>query len=84
MYQRRGTTATFSIIAAIGSYFLTFSGHPVLGLITGIISLPLGIIGLIIAASPKISGAIVSIFAILLGAGAVAAGILGIFGVILT
>ena len=84
MYQRRGATATFSIIAAIASYFLTFSGHPILGLITGIISLPLGIIGLIIAASPKISGAIVSIFAILLGAGAVIAGILGVFGVILT
>ncbi len=83
MDQRRGTTATLSIIAAIGGYFLTFSGFPVLGLITGVVSLPLGITGLIIAASPKISGAIISIFAILLGAGAVVAGILGVFGVIM-
>jgi hypothetical protein len=83
MYQRRGTTATFSIIAAIGSYFLTFSGHPILGLITGIVSLPLGIIGLVIAASPRVSGGIISIFAILLGAGAVVVGALGVFGVII-
>ncbi len=84
MDQRRGTTATLSIIAAIGAYFLTFSGYPILGLITGVVSLPLGIIGLIVAASPRVSGGIISIFAILLGAGAIIAGILGVFGVILT
>ncbi|MFO7962986.1 MAG: hypothetical protein R6U50_03610 [Desulfobacterales bacterium] len=83
MEQRTGTSATFSIVAAVGSYLLTFTGHPVWGLIVGFISLPLGLAGIIFAASPRVSGGILSLAAILLGVGAVAVSILGIIGVIL-
>lgn len=82
MVQRTGTAATSSIVAAIGSFFLTFTGNPVWGVLAGIIALPLGIIGLIMAASPRVSGGILSLSAILFRAIAIAISILGIIGVI--
>lgn len=83
MNQRTGTAATSSIIAAIGSYFLTFTGHPVWGLLAGVASLPLGVIGMVIAASPRVSGGILSIAAMVIGALAVIISLLGIMGVII-
>ena len=83
MDQRIGTSATLSIAAAIGSYFLTFTAHPAWGLVTGVVSLPLGVIGMVIAASPKVRGGIISLVAICLGTLAIVISILGIVGVIL-
>jgi hypothetical protein len=83
MAQRTGTSATLSIVAAIGSFLLTFTGHPIWGLIAGIISLPFGIIGFVGAASPRVSGGIISLLAIALGAVAIVIGLLGIVGVII-
>jgi hypothetical protein len=82
MDQRTGTAATASIVAAIGSFLLTFTGHPLLGLLAGIAALPLGIIGMVMAASPRVSGGILSLAAILIGAVAIAVGLLGVIGVI--
>ncbi|MGA6927000.1 MAG: hypothetical protein WBY88_15025 [Desulfosarcina sp.] len=82
MDQRTGTAATSSIIAAIGSYFLTFTGHPVWGLLAGIVALPLGIIGMVMAASPRVGGGILSLSAIVIGAIAILIGLLGVIGVI--
>ena len=82
MDQRTGTSATLSIISAIGSYLLTFTGHPLWGLIAGIVSLPLGILGMIIAASPRVSGGIISLLAIGLGVIAIVVSLLGTIGVI--
>ncbi len=83
MDQRTGTSATMSIVAAVGSYMLTFTGHPLWGLMSGIVSLPLGFIGMIFAASPRVSGGILSLTAILLGAFAIVLSIMGIIGVII-
>lgn len=83
MDQRTGTSATLSIFSAIGSYILTFTGHPVWGLIAGVIALPLGIIGMIIAASPRVSGGIISMVAIFVGAVAIVVSLMGMIGVIL-
>ncbi|MFZ0243647.1 MAG: hypothetical protein WAL90_18560 [Desulfobacterales bacterium] len=83
MDQRRGTAATISIIAAVASYFFTFSGHPIWGLIAGMISVPAGVFGMIIAASPRVRGGIISLLAIVFGAIAVVLSILGIIGVII-
>jgi hypothetical protein len=67
MNQRTGVFATISIIAAIASYFLTFNGHTVWGVLAALISIPLGIGGFIMAASPRVSGGVISIISILLG-----------------
>jgi hypothetical protein len=83
MDQRTGTAATLSILSAIGSYILTFTGHPVWGLIAGVISLPLGILGMIIASSPRVSGGIISLLAIFVGALAIVVSLMGMIGVIL-
>ncbi len=83
MDQKAGTSATVSILAAIGSYIITFTGHPVWGLIAGAVSIPLGVIGIIMAASPRVSGGFMSLLAIFLGVVATAVAILGIVGVIL-
>jgi len=81
--QKTGTSATVSIIAAIGSYLLTFSGRPVYGLLAALLSLPLGVLGLVSAASPRVSGGILSIIAIVLGLIGLSVAILGMIGVII-
>ncbi len=82
MDQRTGTSALVSIVSAVGSFVLTFTGHPLWGLIGGIVSLPLGILGMIMAASPRVSGGIISLLAIGLGVIAIVISLLGIIGVI--
>ncbi len=67
MNQKTGTLATISILAAIVSYILTFSGHKVFGIVAALISIPFGIGGFVMAASPRVSGGIMSIISILLG-----------------
>ena len=67
MEQKTGTFATISIVAAIASYFLTFSGHTVYGVVAALISIPLAVGGFVMAASPRVSGGIISIIAIVLG-----------------
>jgi hypothetical protein len=73
MAQKTSTFATLAIIAAVASYFLTFSGHTILALFLAILSIPLGAFGLVMAASPRVSGGLVSIIAI--GMGVIAAGV---------
>ena len=80
--QRTGIAATISIIASIGSYVLTCTGHPIWALIAAILSIPLGILGFVMAASPRVGGGILSIASICLGALAALIAILGIIGVI--
>jgi len=82
MDQRTGTSATLSIVSAIASYLLTFTGHPIWGLLTGIVSLPLGVLGLVLAASPRVSGGFISLLGVVLGALAIVISLLGIIGVI--
>lgn len=67
MDQRTGIMATIAIISAIASYFLTFSGHTVWGILAALISIPFGIGGFLMAASPRVSGGFMSILSILLG-----------------
>jgi hypothetical protein len=81
--EKTGTFATIAIIAAVGSIVLTFIGSPVIGLLAAFAALPLGIIGLVRAASPKVGGGILSILAIVLGILGLGIAVLGIVGVIL-
>lgn len=84
MDQRTGIAAALSIIAAIGSYVLTCTGSPLWGLLAAMVSIPLGIVGFVIAASPKVSGGILSIVAIVVGALGAIVAILGLIGALAT
>lgn len=63
--QQTGTMATLAIIAAVGGFIATFAGHPVWGGIIELIALLLGVLGLLRAASPRVSGGVLSIVAII-------------------
>lgn len=82
MDQRTGAAAAFSIIAAIGSYVATCTGHPIWGFVAALISLPLGLLGLFMAASPRVSGGVMSIIAIVLGLLGLIVAVLGMVGVL--
>jgi hypothetical protein len=75
--QKTGTVATVAIIAAVLSFVMTFAGHALLGFFSGVISIPLGIMGLFMAASPRVGGGMLSIAAIVLGLFAVGVAVVG-------
>jgi hypothetical protein len=80
MAQKTSTFATLAIIAAVASYFLTFSGHKILAIFLAIISIPLGAFGLMMAASPRVGGGLVSIIAIGMGVIAIGVAVIGMIG----
>ncbi len=82
MEQKAGTSATFSILCAVASFIMTFAGHPLWGLFAALAAIPLGVIGLVVATSPRVGGGIMSMGAIFLAVLAIGAAILGMIGVI--
>jgi hypothetical protein len=83
MGSKTGIAAILALVAAVGSYLLSFSGHPIWALFAAIISVPLGAVGLVMAASPRVSGGIMSIIAMVLGVGGVILAVLVLVGMIL-
>ncbi len=81
--QKAGSVATIAIIAAIGSFVLTFTSHVIWGFIVALLTIVLGIIGIIISASPKIGGGLLSTLSIVLGVLDVGIAVLGFIGVII-
>jgi len=81
--QKTGALATGAIIAAILGFILTFMAHPLFGLFSAIISIPLGIFGLMMAASPRVGGGLLSIIAMVLGVIAIGVAVLGGIGTII-
>jgi hypothetical protein len=81
--QKTGTAATIAIVASIASVILTFTTHPGWGLIVALMAVFSGVIGFVMAASPRVSGGILSIVSIVLGVFGLGLAILGIVGVIL-
>ena len=78
--QRTGTAAILAIVAALGGLMATFTGHPVWGLILALLAILLGAVGLVRAASPRVSGGILSIVAIIVavvGLGVAGLGMVG-------
>ena len=75
--QKTGTLATAAIIAAVLGFILTFAGHVVWGFFSALISIPLGLFGLFMAASPRVGGGLMSIIAMVLGVMAIGVAILG-------
>ncbi len=81
--EKTGTPAVLSLIGAIICYIVTFSGHPFWGFALAILAIILGFVGLVMAASPRVSGGIISIVGIVIGASGVVVGILGMIGAII-
>lgn len=81
--QRTGTAASLAILAVIGSYALTFTMHPVWGLVCACIAIPLALLGIVVAASPRTGGGVLSIVALSLGLLALAIAILGVIGAVM-
>jgi hypothetical protein len=80
MEQRTGTAATLAIIAAIGGFVLVFAGNPGWALLVQIIAGILGAVGLIMAASPRVSGGILSIAAIVIAIFGLGVAVLALIG----
>lgn len=83
MNQKAGTAATLALIAAIGSFVLTFTGNPVWGLIAAVLGIVLGILGVVISASPKIGGGLMSSISVILGILGVGLAVLVLIGILL-
>jgi hypothetical protein len=83
MEQRTGIAATLAIIAAIGGIILIFSGHPGWGLVVELLAIVSGIIGFFMSASPRVSGGILSITAIVIAVFGMGFSLLGIIGGVL-
>ncbi len=81
--QRTGTMAILSIVAAIAAFFAVFTGSPILGLLLAVAAIPLGVFGLLRAASPRVSGGIMSIFGIALGGLGLIVAVMGMVGMII-
>ncbi|HKJ64135.1 MAG TPA: hypothetical protein VJ969_01950 [Desulfopila sp.] len=81
--QKAGSAATIALIAAIVSFILTFTGSPIWALVVALVAVGAGILGVLMAASPKIGGGLMSILAIILGVLDTGIAVLGIVGVII-
>lgn len=81
--QKTGLLAILSIVAAIAAFFAIFSGSPILGLLLALAAIPLGIFGVFRAASPRVSGGILSILGIVLGGFGLLIAVLGVVGLII-
>ena len=78
--QRTGTMAALAIVAALGGIIAVFSGHPVWGFIIELVAILLGVGGLLRAASPRVSGGILSIVAIVIALIGLGLAVLGMIG----
>ncbi|PKN67090.1 MAG: hypothetical protein CVU57_03845 [Deltaproteobacteria bacterium HGW-Deltaproteobacteria-15] len=83
MEQNTGAAATVSLIAAILSWIITFTGHPIWGMILGLVAIPAGLIGALMAASPRVGGGLLSVIGIVIGILGLGLAVLGLIGVIL-
>jgi len=83
MEQKTGAAATVSLIAAILSWIITFTGHPIWGMILGLVAIPAGLIGALMAASPRVGGGLLSVIGIVIGILGLGLAVLGLIGVIL-
>ena len=80
MDQRTGTPAILAIIAAISGFVLIFTGNPGWGLLLEVAAGALGVIGLVMAASPRVSGGLISIAAMIIAVLGLGVSVLGLVG----
>ncbi|MDB5322066.1 MAG: hypothetical protein JWN40_3697 [Phycisphaerales bacterium] len=66
--QVRSTASVIAIVCAFGSFYLASRQHQLFGFILALVAIGAGLIGGLRALSPKVSGGILSIIAVALGA----------------
>lgn len=66
--QARSAASIVAILAAIGSFVLSANGREFLALFAAIVAIGAGLLGGMRALSPRVSGGILSILAVVLGA----------------
>jgi hypothetical protein len=66
--QVRSGAAIVAIIAALASFYFSHRGTESLGFILALVAVVAGLVGGLKALSPKVSGGIMSILAVLMGA----------------
>jgi hypothetical protein len=66
--QVRSTASIVAIIAAIASFFMSGRGHAVGGFFLALLAIGAGLVGGVRALSPRVSGGILSILAVIMGA----------------
>ena len=66
--QARSAVSIVAILAAIGSFVLSANGREFLALFAAIVAIGAGLLGGMRALSPRVSGGILSILAVVLGA----------------
>lgn len=64
--QKKSAVSIIAMVAAIGGVMASFTGHPYWGLFIGLGAIVLGALGFAMAASPRVSGGLLSIIAIAL------------------
>ena len=69
--QAKSAASILAIVAAIGSFILSARGREFLALFAAIVAIGAGLLGGMRALSPRVSGGILSIMAVVLGAIAV-------------
>ena len=67
----RSGASIVAIIAAIGSFYFSTQGREIWGLIAALVAIAAGLLGGLRALSPRVTGGMLSITAVLLGAIAV-------------
>jgi hypothetical protein len=75
--------AKFAMAAAIGSIIASFTGHPFLGIVVGLLGVTLAGVGFLRAASPGVRGGMLSVSALVLSVIGLGLGVLVAIGVIL-
>ena len=66
--QARSAASILAIVAAVGSFILSARGREFLALFAAIVAIGAGLLGGLRAMSPRVSGGILSILAVVLGA----------------
>ena len=66
--QVRSTASIVAILCALGSFYLSSKHHQLFGFLVALIAIGAGLLGGVRALSPRVSGGIISIIAVVLGA----------------
>ena len=65
--QVRSTASIIAIISAIASFYFSFQSRGLLALLLALLAIGAGLVGGLRALSPRVSGGILSILAVILG-----------------
>ncbi|MBC8108854.1 MAG: hypothetical protein H7Z14_19880 [Anaerolineae bacterium] len=63
----RSVASIVAILAALGSFYFSSNGREIIGLVTAFVAIAAGLLGGLRALSPRVSGGMLSIAAVVMG-----------------